>query len=74
MKIFYITGNNGDGSSTTEFYDSKECIDYLTDYDLCDERYMDADGGSWGSFEVPDGTPVTGIRIQSMSDIVEYRR
>lgn len=55
MRIYYITANNGDGSSRTEFYDSKECIDYLTNYDRCLEDYMDGDGGSWGSFEAPGG-------------------
>lgn len=69
MKIYYITANNGDGSSSTEFYDSMECIDYLTDYDKCDERYMDGDGGSYGCFEVPDGTPITGITIETLDDI-----
>lgn len=53
MRIYYITAKNGDGSSRTEFYDSKECIDYLTDDDLCIEDYMDGDGGSWGFFEAP---------------------
>ena len=69
MKIFYITANNGDGSSSTEFYDSQECIDYLTDDDRCDERYMDGAGGSYGSFEVPDATEIKGIRIHTMSDL-----
>ena len=69
MKIWYITANCGDGSSSTEFYDSRECIDYLTDDERCDERYMDGEGGSYGSFEVPDGTTFKGIRIRSLADI-----
>lgn len=72
MQIFYITANNGDGSSSTEFYDSKECIDYLTDDDKCDERYMDGDGGSWGSFTIHCGEMVpkiTGIEIGTISSI-----
>ena len=48
MEVFYINANCGDGSSRTEFYDSKECIDYLTDDERCDETYTDGDGGSWG--------------------------
>lgn len=69
MKVFYITASNGDGSSRTEFYDSKECIDYLTDDERCDETYMDGDGGSWGSFEVPDGTPFSGIKIGTIESV-----
>lgn len=69
MKVFYITANNGDGSSTTEFWDSQECIDYLIDDDRCDERYMDGDGGSYGFFEVPDGTEIKGIRIRSLDNL-----
>lgn len=58
MRIFYITANNGDGSTRTEFYDSQACIDFLTD-DTRGERfleaYMDGDGGSWGFFDAPGG-------------------
>jgi hypothetical protein len=54
VKIYYIVANNGDGSSRVEFYDSKECIDWLTDEDTCPdfEGYMDGDGGSWGVIEI----------------------
>lgn len=72
MRIFYITANNGDGSFRTEFYDSKECIDRLTDDDLCLEEYTDGDGGSWGSFEIPDDTPVSGITIKTINEVEEY--
>lgn len=69
MKIFYINADCGDGSSNTEFYDSKECIDFCCDEENGLEEYWDGDGGSWGSFEVPDGTPITCIRIRTMADL-----
>lgn len=72
MQVFYISANNGDGSTTVEFYDSKACVEYLTDEDGPNtdfERYVDGDGGSYGSFTVPDGTLITGVRIRSLSDI-----
>lgn len=66
MDVFYINRDNGDGSSTTVFFDSKECIDYCCDEENGLEDYWDGDGGSWGSFTVPDGTPITGITIKTM--------
>lgn len=57
MKIFYTTCDNGDGSSSVEFFDSQECIDYLEDEETGDEAYWSGEGGSW--FEVPDGTVIT---------------
>lgn len=71
MKIYYITANNGDGSSRTEFYDSKECIDYLCDDETGDEAYWDGDGGSWGSFEAPGGIQFDSKwkRVMTMDDI-----
>lgn len=69
MDIFYITVNNGDGSSSTEFYDSMECIDYVCDEENGLEEYWDGDGGSWGRFWVPDGTEIRGITIRSMSSL-----
>lgn len=69
MKVFYINANNGDGSSSTHFYDSKECINFCCDEENGLEQYWDGDGGSWGSFEVPDGTPITGIRIRTIADL-----
>lgn len=69
MKVFYINADNGDGSSRTEFYDSKECIDFLCDEETGCDEYWDGDGGSWGSFEVPDGTVITGITIKTIGDL-----
>lgn len=69
MRIYYITASNGDGSSRTEFYDSRECIDFLTDDDRCLEDYMDGDGGSWGSFEAPGG--ITGVTVRTIDDLRE---
>ena len=69
MKIFYINSDSGDGSSCTHFYDSQEALDYVMDEDNGFEEYMDGDGGSWGSFEVPDGTPITGIRIRALEEV-----
>lgn len=69
MRIYYINANNGDGSSRTEFYDNKECIDFCCDEDNDMEDYWDGDGGSYGSFEVPDGTPITGITIGTIETL-----
>lgn len=68
MKVFYIVASNGDGSSRVEFYDSQECIDYLTDENTTHDMgaYLDGDGGSYGSFEVPEGTPIMGIEIHNL--------
>lgn len=71
MKIFYINSDSGDGSSCTEFYNSQECIDFCCDQENGLEQYWDGDGGSWGSFEVPDGTPITGIRIRNLDQLKE---
>jgi hypothetical protein len=69
MRIYYITANNGDGSSSTEFYDSRECIDYLTDEDKCLETYMDGDGGSWSYFDAPGG--ITGVEVRSLEQLIK---
>ena len=66
MKVFYIISYNGDGSAWTEFYDSWECIEYLINDERYDERYMDGDGGSYGSFEADN---ITGISIGTMETI-----
>lgn len=72
MKIYYINADCGDGSTSTHFYDSKECIDFCCDEENgFVEEYWSGNGGSWGSFEIPDGTPITGIRIRSMNDLIE---
>ena len=72
MKIFYINADNGDGSSRTEFYDSMECIEYLTDEDNGREEYWDGDGGSYGSFEAPGGIEFDSRwqKVMSMADIL----
>lgn len=67
MKVFYTTCNNGDGSSSTEFFESSECITRLEDKDP--EGYGQGEGG--GSFEVPDGTVIVGIEIKTMADVDE---
>lgn len=71
MQVFFINANSGDGSSYTEFYESKACIDFLTNEHTTPdfERYIDGDGGSWGSFTVPDGTPITGIEIGTLAEL-----
>lgn len=69
MKIYYINADCGDGSSRTEFYDSKECIDFCCNEENGLEEYWDGDGGSWHCFEVPDGTPITGITIKTIEDL-----
>lgn len=69
MNVYYVNANNGDGSSTTEFYDSKECIERLCNDDIFDDIYRDGDGGSWGMFSVPDDTVISEIRIGTMADV-----
>lgn len=67
MRVFYTATNNGDGSSSVEFFDSQECITKLEDKDP--EGYSCGEGGS--SFDVPDGTVITGIEIHTMADVDE---
>lgn len=72
MKIFYIVRNGGDGSSSVDFCDSKECIDYLLSDDYpYPEDYQDGDGGSWGSFEAPGGIEFEGSwkKVKTLEDL-----
>lgn len=71
MKVWYINADNGDGSSRTVFYDSHECIKFCCDENNGLEEYWDGDGGSYGSFTVPDGTPITGIEIGTLEQLKE---
>lgn len=69
-EIFYITASNGDGSFRTEFYDSRECIEFLRDEANGREDYWDGDGVSWGSFTAPGGILFdAGRTIMTMSDL-----
>lgn len=75
MRVYYINANNGDGSSRTEFYADKECIDLLLDDDNPrSDDYQDGDGGSWGSF-VLNGS-ISGVDIGTLEtvrrEIAEY--
>jgi hypothetical protein len=63
--IYYTAYDNGDGSCSVRFYDSEACIDLLEEKNP--ESYR-GDGG--GSFTV-DGI-ITGIDVNSMSDVQEY--
>lgn len=65
MRIFYTTVDNGDGSSSVQFFDSKECIKFLEDVDP--EGYHAGEGGSWFDIE---GT-ISGITILTMNDVLE---
>ncbi len=50
MKImYYTTIDNGDGSSSTRFFESQECIDYLEDVNP--EAFGAGEGGSWFEYE-----------------------
>lgn len=67
MRVWFTTSNNGDGSSSVEFFDSEECITKLEEKDP--EGYAGGEGG--GSFEVPDGTVITGIEIHNLAMVNE---
>jgi hypothetical protein len=49
MRIWYLVGNSGDGSSSVRFLDSQEAVDHLIETDP--DTYSDGDGGSYGSFD-----------------------
>lgn len=67
MKVYYTGTDGGDGSVGVSFYDSKACIEKLEKHDPEGHR---GEGGGW--FEVPDGTKITGIEIETMADVDEY--
>lgn len=64
MRVFYTTSDGGDGSSSVSFFESQKCIDMIEEADP--DTYGSGEGGSW--FEVPDGTPVTGITIHTEAE------
>lgn len=64
MRIWYTGTDNGDGSLSVSFYESQECIEKLEE---AIPEYYRGEGGSW--FEVPDGTVITGIDIQTVADV-----
>lgn len=63
MRIYYTGTDQGDGSIGVEFFDSAEAIEQREEDDP--ETYRGE--GGW-SFEVPDGTVITGINIQTSED------
>ncbi len=63
MRVFYTTTDNGDGSSSVSFYESKECIELLEEANP--ETYGSGEGGSY--FDV-EGT-ITGITIETLEDV-----
>jgi len=63
MRLLYTTANNGDGSSSVEFFYDQESIDLLEQADP--ETYAGGEGGSW--FDV-DG-PVTGTEIHTLENV-----
>lgn len=71
MKVFYTVVKDGSifhaNSAFVAFFDSEECITKLEEKGA--EGYRAGEGG--GSFEVPDGTIITGIQIQTMADVEE---
>lgn len=73
MRVYYTTRDNGDGSSSVDFFDSQQCIDWLEDEENGREEYWMGEGGGW--FEVPDGTeivfPSTWVKIKTMNDLVQ---
>lgn len=63
MRVYYTTSNNGDGSASVHFFDSKECITYLEDKDP--ETWGMGEGGSY--FDV-EGS-VTEITISTLDQV-----
>lgn len=63
--IYYTTSDNGDGSSSVQFFDCQEAIDILEEHDP--EGYGCGEGGS--SFEI-DGE-ITGIDIKTLAQAQE---
>lgn len=61
--IWFTTSDNGDGSSSVEFSDNADSIDYLEEHDP--EGYGSGEGGS--SFEI-DGE-ITGVEIQTLDQV-----
>jgi hypothetical protein len=66
MRIYFAASNNGDGSSSVHFFESKKCIDLLEEHDL--EGYGGCEGGDWMDI---DGS-VTGINIETLEEVVDY--
>lgn len=63
-RVYYTTTNNGDGSSSVEFFETQEQIDELEEEDP--ETYGMGEGGSW--FEISDDAVIEGINIQKVVD------
>jgi len=64
MRIWFTGTDGGDGSLGVSFYESRECIELLEEH--YPETYR-GEGGDW--FEVPDGTVITGITIETLEDV-----
>lgn len=62
MRIYYTSADNGDGSASTYFFESQQCIDMLEEDDP--ERYGAGEGGS--HFDV-EGTH--NIPVQTLKDV-----
>ena len=64
-RIWYTGTDGGDGSLGVSFYESRECIEKLEEH--APETYR-GEGGR--SFEVPEGTEIVGIQIETMADVL----
>lgn len=64
MRIYYTTSNNGDGSSSVEFFSDKECIGVLEEANP--ESYAGGEGGGYFDFE----GSITNIDIASLADVL----
>ncbi len=67
MHIYFTASNNGDGSASVEFFESKECITLLEEADP--EGYGMGEGGGCMVF---DGTqPPDGITVETLESVKE---
>ena len=64
MRIWYLVGDNGDGSSSVTFCDSKDTVEALIKNDP--DTYSDGDGGSFGSFDCDN---FTGQDIETLDTV-----
>ena len=69
MRVWLLSTDQGDGSRGIQFFDNKESCNRLIEHDP--DTYSDGDGGNIYSFEVPDGTEITGINIRTVEDVNE---
>lgn len=66
-QIFYTVADNGDGSYSTYFFESLECIEALEEHDP--DTWAAGEGG--GSFMCKD---ISGVAVLTLVDVAEIIR